>query len=317
MRNQGFLLSLKIGVVFLLFGLNSFAWGMGRRSSQYLMANIGDSMTAATFADTTTFLPFSFFQTLRGELAFDSIQTLALIENKKSYSWASGRWIDSHYMKLRRSMRSENVNNALNIMNIAVPGSEAKDTLVQAQKIVDAMKSGAYLELKYVTLLIGANDACSNSSSVGTPHEDFREHLRETFRKLAEVQQDEPIRVLVSSIPNIPVLGRPEIAKHTTMGVMSCDFFRHEVLGFCKSLTRWESESDFNEKVLSIIEKNEIIRAVVEESAELYPNLSLVYSDALYRFEITTDLLAMDCFHPNQKGQEQLSQILWNDQHWF
>lgn len=317
MRKQGFLFSLEIGVIFLFMSLTSVVWGMGRRSSQYLMANIGDSMTAATFADTTTFLPFSFFQTLRGELAADSFQTLALIENKKSYSWASGRWIDSHYMKLRQSMRYENSNDTLDVMNVAVPGSEAKDTLIQAQKVVDAMKSGSYLELKYVTLLIGANDACSSSSSVGTPHEVFREHLRATIRKLAEIQQKEPIRVLVSSIPNIPVLGRPEIAKHTTMGVMSCDFFRHEVLGFCKSLTRWDNDADFDEKVLSIIEKNEIIHAVVEEAAQLYPNLQLVYSDALYRFEITTDLLAMDCFHPNQKGQEELSQILWHDQHWF
>lgn len=317
MLNQGIQISLILSFLIGTFGWVDPALGMGRAAHRHLMVSLGDSMTAATFADTSTNMPVSFFQSLRGGLALDSFKTLVLIENKKSYSWSSGQWIDSHYNKLVRAMEYRGFQGDLDVMNVAVPGSVAEDTLKQAQKIVDVMNSGEYEKLEYVTLLIGANDACTSESPVGTPHEVFRRHVRATLSKLAEIQQGESVRVLVSSIPNIPALGDPKIRDHRTMGVMSCDYFRHEVLKFCRPLTRWSDERDFLQKYQSVVDKNEILREEVEEAMRSYPQLDLVYSDSLHQFEITPEILAADCFHPNQQGQEILSNLLWKDQPWY
>lgn len=306
-----------IGLFLQSFGDPQAVWAFGSRPPNYLMANIGDSITAGTFADTSTDLPRSVFLSITGGFAFDNFKTFLLIENKKSYSWASGEWIDSHYQKLKRLIESGSSQDSLDVMNLAVPGAVAADTLVQAQRLVDAMKSGEYKELKYITLLIGANDACSSETESGTPSEHFGKSVWSTLEKLAEIQQSERIRILVSSLPDIASLGRPEMRKHVTGGVLSCDYFRRKILGFCKPLTKWKGEQEFLEKYQVVAEKNEVLRTVVQEASRAFPQLDIVFSDSLSQYDITPEILAMDCFHPNKRGHEQMSELLWKDQPWF
>lgn len=312
-----FYLFIWIGLSLQIFGNAQAVWAFGGRPPNYLMANIGDSITAGTFADTSTDLPRSVFLSITGGFAFDQFKTFFLIENKKSYSWASGQWIDSHYQKLKRIIETADTQESLDVMNLAVPGAVAADTLAQAQKLVDAMKSGEYKELKYITLLIGANDACSSESQSGTPSEHFGKSLWLTLEKFAEIQQTERIHILVSSLPNIASLGRTEIRKHMTGGILSCDYFRRKILGFCKPLTKWRGEQEFLEKYQVVAEKNEVLRTVVQQASHVFPQLDIVFSDSLSRYEITPEILAMDCFHPNKTGQEKMSELLWKDQPWF
>lgn len=289
----------------------------GKNAPSHLMATIGDSITAGTFADTSTNLPVSIWDSFLGAFAWDNYKTLFLVQNKKSYSWASGEWIDSHYNRLDRYLAEHGDHETLKVLNVAVPGSVAANTLHQAQLVVDALKSGLYQDLKYVTFLIGSNDSCISNSESGTPNELFRSQLLATFAKLAEIQQTDAIPILVSSIPRVPLLGRPDIRNHHTNGLFTCDYFRNEVLGFCKSLTRWESDDELRAKLQIIDEKNAVLKEVISEVNSKYPQLKLSYSQSFDQYDPGVADLAMDCFHPNKNGQSKLSELLWRDQPWF
>lgn len=297
--------------------LNSSAWAMGRNNPQYLMASLGDSITAATFADTTTRLDESVALTITGPLTAKTFEPMFLIENKNTYSWASGTSIPSHFEKLRSHLKGVGDSGDLSMLNVAVPGNRSRHIAGQAEKIVEAMQSGSYQSLKYVTLLIGANDACAKDSSHGTLNNQFYQELMAGFGKLAEIRQAEPIRVLVAGMPRIPSLGRKEVKEHRTLAGMSCERFRSEVLKLCPSLTHWDSDTDYQDKLSVVETKNRILQNAIADARKLYPNLDIVYSEELYSMDIPVEILAMDCFHPNQAGQTEISRLLWDSQHWF
>src|SRR3712207_9515443 len=71
---------------------------------------------------------------------------------------------------------------------------------------------------KYVMIMIGSNDACADDAPPGITVPKVRASLKAAFEQLAKIQQNEPIRILVSSLPKIPDLGRKEIRseEHTS-----------------------------------------------------------------------------------------------------
>src|SRR5439155_825991 len=124
------------------------------------------------------------------------------IVNKTTYSWTSGSKISSHFERLKEYLRKSRPQTFLEVYNVSVPGATAKNLPKQVGKIVAKMKTGKFRALKYVTLMIGANDSCDD-----TPDDEFESSLLKTFEKLAEINQNEPIYVMVAGAPRIADVG--------------------------------------------------------------------------------------------------------------
>jgi lysophospholipase L1-like esterase len=279
------------------------------------MASAGDSITAATFADTRSNPTPGHFSTWSDEREKGTnreFRTYFFYENKDTYSWASGRWLDSHFVQLRKFLKNHDPAADLDILNVAIPGNESKDLPAQADRIVAAMNSGHYTNLKYLTLLIGANDACASVRP-----QTAADHLSLFFEKIAAISQNEKIRILVSGLPPIPLLGTKKVRQHRTLGIFTCEYLRNEVLKLCGNMTTWESEEEYRQKTDEILYFNEAIRTTIRQTEARHPNLEIAFSETFTHYDIPLRFLAFDCFHPNRAGQEEISRFLWEDQHWF
>jgi lysophospholipase L1-like esterase len=275
-------------------------------SKKYLMAAMGDSITAGFFAD-------SHLKTI----AIPDLSILPPFTTKKSDSWASGQSIYSHYLLLETSLHQAGDLTPIDVDNEAVPGNQAADMLAQAQKIRKKMKKGHYQALKYVVLFIGANDACSDDTPLGTPEGTIRKGLEETFDVLSQIPQAEPIRVLMSGIPKIPDLARPEVTKSKTVLGLTCSFFRDDFLQSCTPLLNWKSNEEYEKRVAVVEHVNQILEDIAHETNARHPNLQVVFTNQLFNTAIGPQLLALDCFHPSREGQQTISTTLWAEQPWF
>jgi lysophospholipase L1-like esterase len=107
-------------------------------------------------------------------------------------SWSTGTnpAVDSHY----RRIRAGNAKIAGKARNYAVPGARAADLQAQAVKAVKA-------KVAYVTILIGANDACAPSENQMTTAGLFRDGVDAALRTLKKGLPK--ARVLVVSVPDL------------------------------------------------------------------------------------------------------------------
>jgi lysophospholipase L1-like esterase len=274
----------------------------------FLMGSMGDSISAGFFADTD--LRDFAAQVNRGPGS-------GWFEHKDSYSWASGDEISSHFEKLRNAVLLEEPGAELEVQNFAASGNVAENIPDQAEEIVQAMHDGNYRAVKYITLFIGANDACSTQTSGGTPDDEMAQSLMKGFEALSQIEQSEPIRVLVVGLPKIPSLAEANIRESSTLLGLSCHFVRDEVLGTCHSLLDWKNDGEYFEKLGIVADKNAVIQSVTETAAQAFPNLQIHYTARLWNVEIKPEQLAIDCFHPGRLGQQVLADELWAEQPWF
>ena len=277
--------------------------------SRVLMGVMGDSLSAATFSNTKLDSPRSNF--IRWE--WPSIP--GVIQNKDTLSWASGKEIQSHYMRLSSWFVKQGIE--LSVINAAVPGGSTPSLEDQVDDIIEEMKDGSYDELAYVTLLIGGNDACDAGKENEISDTEFGAILHRVWVKLSTIQQLHPIKILVSSIPKIPDVGLQSVQESTTWMGLSCKQMR-KLISYCSSLTQWETKTGYNQNISIIARKNEVLKQNVVLAKLLYPKLDISYSPTLFEnLQIAPELLAFDCFHLSTVGQEKFSSLLWQAQPWF
>jgi lysophospholipase L1-like esterase len=282
----------------------------------YMIAALGDSIAAGTLADTSVRLNKESETDISKNYA-SNIKAKFIYTNRYSLTWGTGDKIASHYMQLKSWLAKNEPEMNLVPLNVAVPGAMAEDLVEQAQAVVDAMASGQYRALKYVAIDIGANDACAKTTSEGTPDNVFTDNVRNIFSTLAKIKQDQPIRVIVSSIPKVPDLGRPDIQETKTLGGVACSWIRQHIFTYCRTLPIWSDADEYDHDVAVVEDKNAILQSVIDEVNRTYPNIQASFSYAIYDEAIDANLLALDCFHPNKEGQEMMATKLWADQPWF
>jgi lysophospholipase L1-like esterase len=273
---------------------------------KYLMVAMGDSITAGFIANTHVHT-----------LSTDYVLNFPPFTNKKSDSWASGKSIISHYFQLQRFLEKSGDSTPVEMLDVADPGDEIHDVIAQAKRVKAAMDSGNYETLKYVVLLIGANDACAKKAPFSGKEHKMRKSLEEIFGILSEIHQQEPIRILVAGIPNIPDLAQPQFAETKTAFGMTCHFFQEEILKDCNPLLNWKSKEDYEKRVAVVEHTNQILEDGAHEASAAHPNLQVVFTDQLFKTAIQPEFLAADCFHPSREGQETISSTLWAQQAWF
>lgn len=214
-----------------------------------------------------------------------------------SRSWATGtdHQVDSHYLRLLAHTGS------LTAYNNAVTGAKVAALAGQAEQAV-AQRA------EYVTILIGANDACADTeadmTSVAAYERRFRAALQILRQGLPEA------RIFVSSIPDLRRLWR--IGKDNAAARTAWAF------GICQSmLARPTSMADADmarrtrvrERVIAY---NAAMARACEEDPRCRFDGGAVFS---HRFTLE-QVSKWDYFHPNLAGQAELARVTYAHSFW-
>jgi lysophospholipase L1-like esterase len=206
-----------------------------------------------------------------------------------SRSWSTGSTaeINSHFLRLRAEESS------LTAFNNA-------DTGAQIAALADQADSAVSQQADYVTILLGANDACTSSESAMTSVGDFETRFRAGMSTLRDGLPD--AQIFVASIPDIRRLwevGSGNLAARTAWSLF----------GICQSMlanptSTAAADVERRDRVRQrVIDFNSVLRSVCAEHANCRFD-----GNALFDFPFTlSQVSAWDFFHPNEAGQTVLA----------
>lgn len=181
--------------------------------------------------------------------------------------------------------------------NFARSGAQVADLPVQTGEAIARRPD-------LVTVLIGANDACTDSAAGMTPVADFRTAVADSLERLqAELPRTQ---VYVSSVPSLTRLWEVGRDSVLTRQIWSLGSICQSMLADPSDLGA--SASDRRAEVQDrVVEFN----AVLEEECGRHP--LCVYDDgAAFRYDFTRDHLSRwDSFHPDEDGQNVLADIAY------
>jgi lysophospholipase L1-like esterase len=206
-------------------------------------------------------------------------------------SWSTGgdSAIGSHYVRILKKNAAISGRN----LNDARSGAKAVDLDGQA---ATAVSQG----VEYVTVLMGANDACTSSESTMTPVSTFRAQVEAA---LTRIQNGLPnARVFVSSIPDIKRLWF--IGKDSSSARSAWSGF-----GICQSMlanpqSTAQADVDRRARVQQrVIDFNTQLQQVCALNPHCKYDGNATFS---YQF-VFSQVSGWDYFHPNKSGQTALA----------
>ncbi|GAA5058989.1 SGNH/GDSL hydrolase family protein [Thermocatellispora tengchongensis] len=209
-----------------------------------------------------------------------------------SRSWSAGdnSTVNSHYLRLRGGSRESGRN-----LNFAVPGATSADLAGQARQ---AVRKG----VEYVTILIGAQDACVRDEKNMTPVATYRRNIGAALDVLREASP--PVRVFVASIPDIKRLW--SVGKDSTL---ARTFW--SVGQLCQSML-WKPTSTAK---ADRARRDRVRARVVDYNAALaqecaaYGPACRFDRNAVFSYPFTLDHVSKwDFFHPNAEGQRIIAE---------
>lgn len=221
--------------------------------------------------------------------------TCLVLSNCQRNSWSSGDGlrVDSHYRRLLEANPAIRGNGH----NQAAAGARARQLPEQATAAVNA-------KADYVTVLIGANDACRGRIEDMTEVTDFRS---EVDRALAVLKQGRPkARVLVVSIPDLYRLweiGHPE-----------AQVVRVWDRGICPALlANPTSTADADTSRRSLFRARiDAYNKQLVAACKAYGSRCRSDGGAVHRVRFSVDMLnRLDYFHPDVDGQNKLAEVTW------
>lgn len=210
-----------------------------------------------------------------------------------SRSWSTGdnSGVNSHYLRIRAVNPAINGHNN----NDARTGAVAADMAGQAQTAVGQ-------GVGYLTVLIGANDACKDSEAQMTPVATFRGQIDAALDRISTGLPN--ARVLVLSIPDIKRLwsvAKGDIRARTVWAVG----------GICQSmLANPTSTAQADED-----RRNRVRQRVVDFNGQLAASCAAhphcrFDGGAVFNFQFQfSQLSGWDYFHPNPSGQSVLASV--------
>ncbi|MGC4807217.1 GDSL-type esterase/lipase family protein [Micromonospora sp. DT233] len=212
---------------------------------------------------------------------------------RNSWSTGDGLRVDSHYQRLldrNPKLRGKGRNHA-------VPGARAAALAGQAEAAVRDRAD-------YVTVLIGANDACRDDVDEMTPTATFRSQVDKGLRV---VRKGRPkARVLVVSIPDLHRLW--EVGHTDSRAVRA---WRR---GICPSLladATSTAPADVARRA-RVRDRIDAYNAELKAACRAYGSRCRYDGGAVHRVRFTLALVnALDWFHPNVAGQSRLADATW------
>ena len=206
-------------------------------------------------------------------------------------NWATGTSpaVASHAERLRAAHPGQEVA----VANYADAG--ARIAALPGQASQAAGKAG------YVTVLIGANDACSASPVSAAEFGAYAEAALSTL-----VAADEDVKILVASVPNLYRLwetGRGSERARWVWGLDVCA----PMLGNTDSDA--VADEQRRQHVLSIVQG---YNQALSQACAVFPGNCRWDKGAVYESDmVLSDLSGIDFFHPSLAGQRRLAETLW------
>jgi GDSL-like Lipase/Acylhydrolase family len=287
------------------------------------MVSMGDSITAGAVAGLSRsqfYNPFHLMKLLGtlGEIAVKWSAYGAIQD--RHLSWASGLNSDfsvkSHAHRL--AYLHAKAGTQMQVGSVSWSGDTSFNL---EQQVTDALawnsaRNPAAAGPDYVTLLIGANDICADSVEHMSDDRDIYNNVDTAVSRLVSANPN--VKVVISSLPDVNSLNT--VAKHSRLlGVypyQRCEDFWRKV-NLCRTLTRLDEGSldrhIVGEKVVAI---NRMLSEITERVNTQTQNQNVIYSPTTYEQKFTDKDISIDCFHPNQRGQNMLAEATWNDGFW-
>jgi lysophospholipase L1-like esterase len=206
-----------------------------------------------------------------------------------SRSWSTGSTtaINSHYLRLHAQ------NGSLTANNDAVTGAKMAALAGQASSAVSQ-------QADYVTILLGANDACTSSESTMTSVTDFEARFRAGMNTLHNGIPN--ALIFVASIPDIKRLWN--VGKGSASARSAWSLF-----GICQSMlanptSTAAADEDRRDRVRQrVVDFNATLASVCAEYSTCRFDQNALFS---YPFALS-QISAWDYFHPNASGQTVLA----------
>lgn len=213
----------------------------------------------------------------------------------RSFSTGDDSAVSSHYLRIRAKNSAINGRNH----NAGKTGAKSADMAGQANT---AVSQGA----QYVTILIGANDACTSSESTMTPVTTFRANIDAALARLKSGLPN--ARVLVISVPDIQRLwsvGRTSAGARTAWSLF----------GICQSMLANPTST----AQADVDRRNRVRQRVIDFNGQLAAACAAFGSNctfdnnAVFNYPfVLGQLSGWDYFHPNTSGQAVLASVSYS-----
>lgn len=315
-------------IIFMTFKLK-LALGLGLVSSlsfaadlPHSMGSLGDSITAGAVADYTLHSwkkPTEAFSLIKKLMNSNGGRNLDVVE-RKDLSWSSGldpkSRVMSHASHIKSLLHARGEDWNFETFNAASSGNTSYDVLNnQLPKLLQwsqkTLNQGAP---DYVTLLIGPNDICGKDINEMVETKVFKKQVRTIVDTL--IAANPSVKILISEIPDMERVW--ELAK---------DYRLSNIRGLQSCLDVWK-KMKVCDNILTISDpaQRKQMRARVDEYNVALDELFLKYTKSdpdqvriargIFSSKFDLDALSADCFHPNIKGQNMLSDLTWQSSWW-
>jgi len=235
-----------------------------------------------------------------GDSISQAAMTCSSLTSCPANSWSTGSTtsVNSHFLRLRAAGAT-----GLVAYNDAVSGSASAALPAQAQK---AVSQGA----QYVTIEIGANDACTRTVAAMTPTATFKANVQAALASLAASPSSPEI--FVASIPSLQRLY--DLNKSSISARLAWS-----LLQTCQSMLANPTSTktaDVQRRAAVQQRVNEFNQALAEACAATAKCRYDGGTVANYAFT-KSDVSTRDYFHPSLSGQATLAALTWPKTQWM
>jgi len=226
--------------------------------------------------------------------AFD-VGWCCLLQDSPSRSWSTG-WdssVNSHYRRLLT-------------VDPALAGHNYNDARSGARmvELASQVSKAAGQRVDYLTILMGANDVCTSSSTTMTPTAVFAAQFTAAMDAFTTARPK--ARVFVSSIPNIYRLWQLFHSNWYVTTVWSA-------FNICQSMLSTSNTEDQRQQVLAQeIADNGVLAQVCARYQQCRFDGNAVFNTQFS----TSDVSTVDFFHPSVSGQNHLAAVTWAASYW-
>lgn len=236
------------------------------------MASMGDSITRAYNTGSTAFI------------------------DAPANSWSTGTstTVNSLYSRIlavNSTMSGKNYNNA-------VTGAKMTDLVGQVTRTNSQ-------NVEYVTILLGANDACTSSESTMTSVANYRSQFETAMKNLTTGSPN--AKIYVMSVPNVYNLWSVLKGNASARATWS-------LLGICQSMlanptSTKQTDANRRERVLQRVKD---YNTQLAEVCALYTQCRFDNNAVFNTTFLASDVSTRDYFHPSVAGQAKLAQVAWD-----